>query len=647
MHGNDWRTLAPPEIGAWLPTEEVSVVIPAYQNPGELELTLAAVAEQTYPRALLQIVVVDDGSEPPMPVPSAAAELDLVMVRRPRDPGFGAARARNRGAAAADGRILVFLDADTIPDRELVEAHARWHHIVADAATIGFRTHVDVDGVDATGIARAAARGDLAGHFAGREQWKAEWIDQFLERTGQLTAPRADLFKVVTGCNFGLRADTYRAIGGMRVLGVRGVEDTQLGYRLTSHGALLVPDRRAHAWHQGASHFQGPDRSRTLYERRPVMENHIPTGGFRPEDSPRVFTVPGAAVDVPVGDARAVDVVCTCDALLRGRRSDLSLRLRVAEDYPERQYLAHAYASDPRVRVVAGAEEPEAVESAFRVEWPPEALPADDTLAAIIRRMTKEGVGAMHVTVPGGTASSPQVHIWSAGHLARATRVAEHAGEALEPVLAELFGEVWASGYDVGLTRNWRKLCPVCNTESDDFLAHGDPPRPGARCPSCDALERHRLAWLYVERETGLITGGPQRILLTSREPSLAKRLGQTEGLEVTTIEKSSDRRRLACADASFDAAFSPTTKRGEHPVDDLIGELHRVLRPGGWAILLGRDRKNGVSDAADVEEWLRAAGFAVKAAVYAKTIGRAWAERYGIDGRTRVYYCQKPAQAA
>src|SRR4051812_26124971 len=57
---NDYSPLSPPELGTWSPALSVSVVIPAHGGP-HLELTLAALAAQTYPDHLMEVLVVDDG----------------------------------------------------------------------------------------------------------------------------------------------------------------------------------------------------------------------------------------------------------------------------------------------------------------------------------------------------------------------------------------------------------------------------------------------------------------------------------------------------------------------------------------------------------------------------------------------------------
>ncbi len=67
---NDWRQVDVPAPEAFTPTLPVSVIIPYYQTPAEtLARTLAALEGQTYPRHLFDVVIVDDGSKPPLEPP--------------------------------------------------------------------------------------------------------------------------------------------------------------------------------------------------------------------------------------------------------------------------------------------------------------------------------------------------------------------------------------------------------------------------------------------------------------------------------------------------------------------------------------------------------------------------------------------------
>ncbi|MEV4889557.1 glycosyltransferase, partial [Nonomuraea sp. NPDC055795] len=66
---NDYGVLTPPALGAWTPELTVTVVIPAHDRQETLDLTLAALAAQSYPADLLDVIVVDDGSAPPLRLP--------------------------------------------------------------------------------------------------------------------------------------------------------------------------------------------------------------------------------------------------------------------------------------------------------------------------------------------------------------------------------------------------------------------------------------------------------------------------------------------------------------------------------------------------------------------------------------------------
>ena len=65
VRGNDWRSLAVAPIEVFEPRMTATVVVPYYEAPGALALTLAGLEGQTYPRELFEVIVVDDGSDPP------------------------------------------------------------------------------------------------------------------------------------------------------------------------------------------------------------------------------------------------------------------------------------------------------------------------------------------------------------------------------------------------------------------------------------------------------------------------------------------------------------------------------------------------------------------------------------------------------
>lgn len=83
-----------------------SVVVPCHNAAKTLERCLAAVAAQT--AAPAEVIVVDDASTDATAAIAERFPCRVVEV----DPNRGPAAARNRGAAAAGGKVLFFLDAD-------------------------------------------------------------------------------------------------------------------------------------------------------------------------------------------------------------------------------------------------------------------------------------------------------------------------------------------------------------------------------------------------------------------------------------------------------------------------------------------------------------------------------------------------------
>jgi cellulose synthase/poly-beta-1,6-N-acetylglucosamine synthase-like glycosyltransferase len=100
-------------------TVDASVVIPVRDAREDLSRCLDSLAAQTS-SAPIEVLVVDDGSS------DGTAELaeskGARVLRRNR---VGAAAARNVGAAAARGGILLFLDADCVADPEWTKALLR------------------------------------------------------------------------------------------------------------------------------------------------------------------------------------------------------------------------------------------------------------------------------------------------------------------------------------------------------------------------------------------------------------------------------------------------------------------------------------------------------------------------------------------
>ena len=110
---------------------ELSIVIPSKDRPELLATCLSAVrASLGAAGRSAQIVVVDDGSTPPI-----VCEDPEVQVVRGR--GEGPSRARNRGIAAATGDVIAFTDDDAIVSATWVSALCE--SLEADPGAVGVR----------------------------------------------------------------------------------------------------------------------------------------------------------------------------------------------------------------------------------------------------------------------------------------------------------------------------------------------------------------------------------------------------------------------------------------------------------------------------------------------------------------------------
>lgn len=91
-----------------------SIVIPTYNRSDRLKNCLGAIAQLDYPRDRFEVIVVDDGSQNSME-PVIAPFRSLIHLRLIRQDNAGPAKARNVGAATANGTFLVFTDDDCTP----------------------------------------------------------------------------------------------------------------------------------------------------------------------------------------------------------------------------------------------------------------------------------------------------------------------------------------------------------------------------------------------------------------------------------------------------------------------------------------------------------------------------------------------------
>jgi hypothetical protein len=136
--------------------------------------------------------------------------------------------------------------------------------------------------------------------------------------------------------------------------------------------------------------------------------------------------------------------------------------------------------------------------------------------------------------------------------------------------------------------------CPVCGRRFRKFMPYGyGPVRGNALCPSCLALERHRLLWLWLRERTDFFTARPRVLHIAPERCFIAKferLLGDdyvTADLESPLAKVKMDIQAMPFGDGEFDVIFCNHIL--EHVDDDRLAmrEMWRVMRRGGWGVAL------------------------------------------------------------
>ena len=133
---------------------------------------------------------------------------------------------------------------------------------------------------------------------------------------------------------------------------------------------------------------------------------------------------------------------------------------------------------------------------------------------------------------------------------------------------------------------------PIDGKTFRKFLPYGyGSPRANVLSPSTLSLERHRLLWLYLTRETDFFSK-PLKVLHVAPEQAFYKRFKNQKNLTYITTDLYSplaDVKADLCAlpfeDDSIDVIFCNHVL--EHIPDDAqaMRELYRVMKKGGWGI--------------------------------------------------------------
>ncbi len=118
--------------------DDVAVLIPAFNARRDLERTLASFSE----RAPVRVLIVDDGSLPPIAVPSFG-NMDIEVLRMPRNGGIERALQAGMAALAERGfKYVARIDAGDLATPYRLEKQREYMQAHPETAVLGMWTHV-------------------------------------------------------------------------------------------------------------------------------------------------------------------------------------------------------------------------------------------------------------------------------------------------------------------------------------------------------------------------------------------------------------------------------------------------------------------------------------------------------------------------
>ncbi|MGE6527103.1 glycosyltransferase [Bacillus sp. WP8] len=234
--------------GKELPT--VSILIPAHNEEVVIRQTLKAMVQLSYPKHLLEIIVINDNSSDGTGdiVRSFSEQYDHVHMIETKPPfaGKGKSTALNEGLKASTGEVICVYDADNMPEQKAV------YHLV-----LGLLNDPKAGAVVGKFRVINAAK-NLLTKFINIETICFQWMAQ---------GGRWKWFGIATipGTNFAIRRHILEELGGWDVHAL--AEDTELTIRVYNLGYVIRFFPAAITWEQEPETWKVWWRQRTRWAR--------------------------------------------------------------------------------------------------------------------------------------------------------------------------------------------------------------------------------------------------------------------------------------------------------------------------------------------------------------------------------------------
>lgn len=351
-------------------TKKVSIIITVYNRSQILANTLAALTHQTYPKHLIEVIVVDDGSsDDVISVIQKYEHVLNVYVIRQKDDGYRLAAARNLGIKCSTGEAIAFMDADILPCPHDIENYMKVLHVTNQAVLIGHRRYVDVSDINDDMILdniNYALR--LPNIIPDNQEVKTQDDkgNSFDWRFGEYAKSndlKYDLwpFTKASGGNIAFSKVLLEKAGFVdEAFQAWGCEDGEHGYRLYNAGAFFIPMKQIVCLHQEPlvkipnhnTNQESNFRTEGAKITRKIFSSKCPAPTVRKYEQGATFEVPKVSIYIPAYNAERY-IIQAVESCLNQNFDDLEVC--ICNDGSNDNTLAlleQHYADNPKVRWV-------------------------------------------------------------------------------------------------------------------------------------------------------------------------------------------------------------------------------------------------------------------------------------------------------
>ena len=213
-------------------TPDVTVIICSYNRAKYITEALNSLLYQDIDKSAYEVIIVDNNSTDDTEIVchkflNAHPELKTIFLKEAKQ---GSSYARNTGASAAAGRILVFMDDDAVAEKNFISGYISLLNTYPEAAGGGGRI--------------------IPKYIPSKPKWMSHYVSSLVGNFdySPVQCP-FQIGKYPLESNMVVRADLFKKIGGFNTSlpGVKGTlriggEGKDFFYRLTADGSKIIYD---------------------------------------------------------------------------------------------------------------------------------------------------------------------------------------------------------------------------------------------------------------------------------------------------------------------------------------------------------------------------------------------------------------------